>query len=148
MYPYEFTVSFRVSHPSQDLSPIYAMLGAIPGFAPGRIWKAGEERKTPKGEKLKGCYPNSYCYLNIQSKTQSVDESLSSAVEGAMDQIWPYKSALQEVVKTGGELSFFIGWFIGSNSGDTFDYQLLRQLAAMNISLEFDIYSEKASPEK
>jgi hypothetical protein len=107
MYPYEFTLSFRITHPSQDLSKVHAMLGSIPGFTPGRIWKVGDARKTPKGNKLEGHYPNSYCYLEIKNKAQSDDESLSSAIEDAMGQLRQHKSALQEIVKTGGELNFF-----------------------------------------
>jgi hypothetical protein len=139
MHPYKFSISFRIKHPSRDLSEVYALLGNVEDFGPGRIWRAGDERETPKGRKVEGHYSDSYCYLQLSRESH---EQLTSVMERAVEKLSQHRDTLADVVESGGELSFFIGWFTGTHSGEALPYQLLRKLSDLKISLELDIYSE------
>jgi hypothetical protein len=48
---------------------------------------------------------------------------------------------LKKITETGGELDFFIGIKIGTNSGLSFGANLLKRLADLNIEVGLDLYS-------
>ena len=71
------------------------------------------------------------------------EQSLPDQIAEALQLLSPYKDALNQIVISGGRLEFFVGWFLDGNSGDVLEYQLLDQLAEMQISLSFDIYARE-----
>jgi len=141
MHPYEFNLSFRLTHPSEDLRAIYEKISTIPGFIPGRIWKAGEERQGQQGQNLEGVYEKSYCYFDCFNTLQkSTTESLSVAIEKILILLVPFKEDIQEHVRSGGKAEFFAGLYVDSNAGETFNPELMKKLADFGIQLSIDIY--------
>ena len=148
MHPYTYTLSFRISHPERDLADAYARLGKLQGFTPGRIWKAGESRSTPTGLPLEGKYEVSYCHFKLfDSDSENVQTSehagLATTIDRALDILLQEKELLLEISSSGSNLEFFIGWYIGSNSGEMFDLALLQKLTELRIALSFDVYSSE-----
>ena len=85
---------------------------------PRRAWKKGDERQTPNGRNLGGVRDSSYCSADLGETSR---ERLSKKIEAAFTRLEPYREVLEEVWSTGGRLSFFIGWFLDEDTGDTLD---------------------------
>jgi hypothetical protein len=114
------------------LSPVCAVLGLVP--AP--IWKKGDERKTPKGRKLGGTRDSSYCSIALgETSRQPLRENC-----GCLVALQATSRALRELSSTGGEVSFFVGWFLDENTRDYFDWQILGEMADLRIGLDLDVY--------
>src|SRR3989442_7340000 len=133
MNPFEYKVALRLGHPSMDPDEISAALS----LKPQRKWKAGEQRKTPTGIPLEGNYEQSYWSCDMDHPN---GVTLSEFLDKLTKQLEGKKEFLAKISSTGGNTEFFIGWFSGSNSGDTFDWKLLKKLAELKINLSFDVY--------
>jgi hypothetical protein len=107
------------------------------GLVPTRIWKKGDERKTPKGTKTGGTRANSYCLIAFGEKSP---KPLSEKIESALSILKPYREILRELSSSGGALSFFVGWFLDDNTGSYFDWEILNEMAELHIGLDLDIY--------
>ena len=140
MGSYRFALSFRVSHPTADLAELPARLG-LPA---SRCWKAGEPRRTPKGDLLAGTNEESYCTMLIpHSDETELPELLGSTLVLLSSQA----DLLQGLESSGGSFNFFVGWFSERNSGDTLGWNLLRKMARLRISLDLDIYGPHVGTE-
>jgi len=47
---------------------------------------------------------------------------------------------LDRLASSGGTFNFFVGWFSDRNSGDRLEWNLLREMARLRISLDLDVY--------
>jgi hypothetical protein len=133
MNPFDFRVSLRLHHPAMDPDEITSKLNMTPRFK----WKAGEKRVTAKGTALDGFRESSYWYSNL---VRHPDETLSDALRENLKALEPAGEFLDHFCRTGGSIEYFIGWFSASNSGETFDWELLQKLAQRRISLALDVY--------
>ncbi|MGX9417343.1 DUF4279 domain-containing protein [Vibrio sp. WJH972] len=133
MNSYRYKVSLRVRHPYIEPERICEELG----LTPSRMWCAGKERRTPTGAKLDGIYDETYCTFRLPHED---DERLPEFLLKANKHLKSNAEFFDEIVSTGGDVEYFIGWFINGNSGDVFDSTLIQQLAKLNITLSFDIY--------
>ncbi len=128
---YTHRLSFCAEHPSADL----AILPQTLGLAAKRLWKAGEARVAPNGRIQGGIHKHSYCLIEFEP-VASLPESLA----GAITRLKPHKSFLIQLTENGVKFRFFIGWFSEFNSGDRLEWALLRDIADLQISLDFDFY--------
>lgn len=135
MSDFRYKLSFRVTHPSRDLSHVVDALK----WAPFRIWKVGDRRTDMKGRPLEGTYDKSYCTFRLDREPAP---DLSVLMEETVAYLSRHKGMLDELIATGGKFNFFVGWFSGANSGELFDWKLLQQLADLNISLDMDVYAD------
>ena len=104
-------------------------------------WNAGEPRVTPDGTPLRGVREQTYWSSRILHP-ESVD--LVDALEANLSSLEPHKDFLRELVETGGEIEYFIGWFTTDTSGgETLDWELLQRLADLRINLALDVYGNK-----
>ena len=141
MHTYKFNLSFRVRHPERDLAHIYVTLGRVPSFVPGRIWKVGDDRQTPRGEKLEGHYDESYCFFRLFDNPQSSDvETPSAALGRLVTSLAGLKDDLRNHVESGGTLELLLSVYVDSNSGETFRPDLMGEMANLQIQLSVDIY--------
>lgn len=141
MHPYEYSLSFRLRHPTADLSSVYESLTGISDFRPGRILRSGNQRTTVQGEPLSGTYKESYCYLDVLPDHQkSSIEQPGAAIERILTRLESFKDLLQEHSDTGGESEFFLAFFVDANSSETFYPSLMKKLLDFNIQLAIDIY--------
>jgi hypothetical protein len=113
---------------------ISAALGETPRFS----WKAGDRRRTPTGQLLEGSNDTTYwCSGSIDGD----GFDLASTIAANLESLESHRSFLADFSSTGGDVEYFIGWYTdGRNTGETFDSDLLRRLADLQIDLAFDVY--------
>lgn len=100
------------------------------------LQKVGELRKTPKGRQLDTIARESSCGIEFET-LGDLPTSLEAAVAGLL----PHKSYLNGLSDSGASFRFFIGWFSESwNTGERLNWNLLRDVADLRISLDFDVY--------
>jgi Domain of unknown function (DUF4279) len=126
-------LTLHIKHPTRDLSLVCDELG----MHPVHIWKAGDERRTPKGTRLAGLRAASYCSVDLGSTTRKL---LSKQIEAALVLLKPHRRLLRRLSSTGGRISFFVGWFCDEHTGDSFDNQILDEMADLRIGLDLNIY--------
>ena len=115
------------------------MLPETLGLPAQSIWKAGDIRVAPNGRVLGGNHKRSYCSIELKPKVD-LPESLAAA----LTYLRPHKDFLVRLSMDGVKFRFFIGWFSEFNSGERFEWTLLRDIADLNISLDFDVYGPDA----
>lgn len=126
-----FYASFRAQHPIRDLSNLLTPLGVLPTHC----WKAGDRRRTPRGEQLQGVYDFSYfcCALPLLA-----NNDLAEWLRQAINFLRPVAKQLAAFVDDGGAISFYIGLEKGSFEGATFAPELMIEMGALRVSLEID----------
>lgn len=65
-------MSLQIRHEFQDLSK----LGAALGFPVARIWRSGDQCRSPSGDLLEGCHEQSYLALKIRPLSRSIPEAI------------------------------------------------------------------------
>lgn len=131
----DFKIALHATHPELNLSDFCNRIG-IP---PKRIWTVGEQRTTPNGEILQGTNSDSYCSIPIVSEGRG---PLSTGIETCVSLCRAHEAALNEIQMSGGSLSLFIGWFLSRNGGDVFEWNLLKKLGDLKITIDLHIYPE------
>ena len=126
-------LSFRIHHPNLDLSVACRQMG----LTPTHIWKAGDQRRTPKGNLLPGYQDSSYCSVRFDDGTKG---RLSSKIDSAIARLQPHRPVLNNLTSLGAKIEFFIGWFFAGDSGDTLESGTSRALADLGISLDINVY--------
>ncbi len=101
------------------------------------LQKAGELCRTPKGRQ-----PNT---IARESSSCGIEfdtlGDLPKSLEAAVVSLLPHKPYLNSLSDTGATFRFFIGWFSESwNTGERLNWNLLRDIADLRISLDFDVY--------
>lgn len=79
---WEYSVSFRVHHPSADPLAIAEALE----WRPHCGWKAGQPRKDGAGRPLKGTYSKSYCSFHLEVRQ---DEALGTFLGRVLEYLSP-----------------------------------------------------------
>jgi hypothetical protein len=137
---YRYSIILRLWHPSMDPAEMSAALGLSPKWA----WRAGERRSTPSGRLLSGLRAESYWVAQL-GKGAEADKRLSAAISEALDNLAPHKTFFERIRLEGGRAEFFIGWYFGGQSGDTFAFDLLGRLHEMKLDLALDVYKSSAT---
>lgn len=120
-------VSFRLSHPTLDLSDIAKAIG----LPIARIWTVGEERRTPKGDSLDGIHKRSYCAFEVVT----AEETIPAAIV-VIDTMLRGTACSQAMLQVQGlEKSLYCTLLEG---GETIDVESLRRLVEWGIRLEID----------
>src|SRR5262249_42563363 len=135
MGSYTHRLSLCADHETADL----AILPETLGLTANRLWKVGEARVAPNGRVQSGKNRYSFCSIEFEPRA-SLPESLALA----MKRLKPQKSFLTQLAENGVKFRFFIGWFSEFNSGDHLEWDLLRDIADLQISLDFDFYGPDA----
>jgi hypothetical protein len=118
-------LSLRIFHPSNDLSITCRTLRLKPKV----LWRAGEERRTPKGNAIGGSRTNSYCVIDFGRPRR---EPFANQMKDALAQLAPHRRLLRRLTSTGGKVSFSVGWFCDEHTGESLDSSLLSELADLN----------------
>ena len=126
-------LSLHIKHPTRDLASVCSALG----FKPTNIWKKGDERRTPKGNKIGGLRENSYCSIGLG---QSPRDPFPKQIEAVLTLLQPHRSMLRRLSSSGGTISFYVGWFCDEDTGETLNAQILERMAHLGIALELNIY--------
>jgi hypothetical protein len=127
-------LSLRMTHPNRDLSAVCSRLG----LTPSRIWKAGENRSTPKGNIIGGVRGHSYCSIDLGSF-----KHLSISIERGIEWLRPHKDFLRRFSNDGGQITFYAAWFADGIVGDKLRCDLWRDMGSFRIVLELEIYCKE-----
>ena len=130
---YIYRLSLWFGHPDADLSEIPSRLG----LSANRVWKKGDPRTAPNGRIIGGVYHDSRGSIEFVGGKKS---DLPKGLRAAIAALKPHKAFLNELSETGTKFSFFVGWFSDLNSRDVIDWEILRDLAELRISLDLDVY--------
>lgn len=122
----------KIRHPAKDLSPLIALFG----LQPVRIWKVGDERQTPKGTRIGGMREDSRCSFEFGQPEEPLLDKISSALAF----LKPHREILQEMSSSGGQISFYIGWFLERDTGEVFNGMIWQAMAEMRIDLDLAMY--------
>lgn len=133
MHSFKFEISLRITTSNIDPVDISTRLKLIPEFQ----HKKGEQRKTPKGELLKGVYENSYCCF---AYNRVDDEELHSMLDRIVTGLMSHSDLFDKISVNGGHAEFFIGWYSPGNTGDLLNHELLNKLSQLKIDLALDVY--------
>lgn len=127
-------LSFRVHHPSADLSALAERIGDAFDMDPEWVWRAGDPypNAKPPGQVRR----SSYCTIPWPNDRGTVATGMADAL-AALD---PLREELAGLVAAGAGLNFFVGLFVESMMGVTLPPVLLARMAAMGIELQLDIY--------
>ena len=126
-------LSLHFTHPARDLAAVCDALQ----LAPKVIWKAGDQRSTPKGNRLKGVHSSSYCSIDLGASRR---KPLAKQIESALALLQPHRRTLRRLSSTGGRISLFIGWFCDAHTGDALEHHLLGQAADLRIAIDLNVY--------
>ena len=139
MADYRYCVSLRVSHPTIDPKEVTQALG----IEPFRSWRVGEPRVSPKGNPLEGVSNESFwaCHLHEEKRLYSKDQYLEDFLANLNQRLKPHAKYFEYLVKSGGYIEYFVGWFDGDNVGATLEPSLLKSTADLNIAIGLDIYA-------
>lgn len=128
-------LSFRVHHPSADLSAVAERIGDAFDMDPEVVWRSGEPdpHAKPAGQLRRG----SYCVVPLPDDEGTV----VSGLEDALRALTPLRDELARLVASGGRLDFFVGLFVDSMMGLALRPEVLARLAEAQIELQIDIYA-------
>lgn len=141
MNPFEYIVTLRITHPKRDLSDIFDKLKTIEGLKPGRIWKAGEPRKTPQGQRLEGYYDNSYCYFDLAEKwKKDNEEPMLELIEDFFKKLSTFEEMFKNFNKDGGDVNIIVAIHVAKNCGEMIPVDLIKKFAHFGIGLGLDLY--------
>ncbi|MBR0825908.1 DUF4279 domain-containing protein [Bradyrhizobium manausense] len=133
MNRYRARLHLRLNHPTRDLSIVCNRLG----LKPARIWKRGDERRTPKGNSLGGRRASSSCAIDFGPTSR---KTVAKQIAAALERLEPHRAMLRRLSSTGGTASFSVGWFLDEDSGETFSSDLLRAMTRLQIALDLHAY--------
>ncbi len=110
----------------------------------GNLQDIGAPGKDPKGNLLVGKYTKSLFGVSFTEQWQNSNVvPLEDALNDFIDKLSSSRDMLLKITETGGELDFFIGIKVGTNSGLSFGTNLLKRLADLNIEVGLDLYSSE-----
>jgi hypothetical protein len=135
MGSYTHRLSLGADHETADLAALPEALD-LPAK---HLWRAGDVRVAPPGRVQGGNHKRSYCSIEFEPGAD-LPESLAVAVA----RLKPHKEFLARLSADGVKFRFFVGWFSESNSGERHEWALLRDIADLRISLDFDVYGPDA----
>ena len=138
--PYSYSVSLRISHPRMDPSTLTKSLR----LKPSNSWKAGEPRRTPTGNSLKGVNRGSFWTARLVQKRFATTprRSLEVALAAEVRRLRKHRALFRRIQRAGGRTELFVGIFgeNGFNFGGELDTELLGGLTSLGLSLGLDIY--------
>ena len=128
-------LSFRVHHPSADLSAVAERIGDAFDMDPEAVWRAGD--RNPHAKPAGQLRRSSYCIVPLPDDEGTVVKG----IEDALRALTPLREELASIVASGGRLDFFVGLFVESMMGIALLPAVLARLAEAQIELQLDIYA-------
>ena len=110
---------------------------------PTHHWNVGEPRLRPDGSEIVGSSLETYWSCRVVSDPNDASFDLPQALESWTSQLEKHRDFLREFALKGGDIEFFIGWFVGQRSGgDVLNSELLKRLGDLGINLSLDVYRD------
>jgi hypothetical protein len=126
-------ISLRLWHPTLSAAAIISEFDLKIRFSNS----VNEHRKTPTGIPLDGVYKETYCCFQWKEKRLGrLDRDMISGCE----YLEKHLVFLQEFLRTGGRLEFYVGIFLQGDSGFEIDNALFRRMQALGLGLSVEMY--------
>ena len=132
-----WVLSFRVHHPSADLTAFAERIGEAFGADRRLLWREGELDSRARPPRRRS---SSYCSVRWPNR----GGSLEHALEDALAALAPLQAELAELCATGGRFDFFAGLFFLRTMGVALPPALLARLGATGVELQLDLYGSGA----
>jgi hypothetical protein len=133
MNEFQYELSLRIEHPTMAPEEVTAEL-AMP---PKRFWRAGDQATSPQGSGLASVRKSTYWSAAVE---HAPGQPLAAALVSLTERLEAKRPFMVRLHETGGKAEYFIGWFSGPNSGETFSWGLMRRLGELHIDLALDVY--------
>lgn len=129
------SVSMRCTHPNMDL----AFFSELLKLKCENPWKAGEKKRTPKGNSVKGIYKYSYWYTSIKYPAEECfDEHLRLMIERLAN----VKPELASFFDSGGKIDIYLHPSGAIHNFGVIDVNSLQIIADMNIRILIEVFPE------
>jgi len=141
MSDYEFCVSLSITHPDITPDEITEVLNITPSGSHIR----GEPRVSPKGVRVGGVYEDNFwrAKMHLEDRLASPENFLEDYLSKINGELSVHKSYFSGLVKSGGYIEYFIGWFERDhNLMATLSPELLRTTGELHIAIGIDAYTE------
>jgi hypothetical protein len=126
-------ISIRLWHPTLPAIDIISELALQVKFSNS----VGQKKKTPKGEQLEGIYQETYCCFLFRTKTT---EHLHKEFAAGCEHLEARASFMDNFLRTGGRLEFYVSIFLDGDRGFELDNLLLRRMDALGLGLSVELY--------
>lgn len=138
MQLYSFRISLRILHPNIDPDLITDELG----IKPSRCWQNGDQRKTPKGTKLKGTYKESYWNADPFNYGEylSTDSVALDIISDVIEYIAPHKQFINKLESEGGRIILIVSTYSQRNYAIEIPPDILKKLSDLGLSIAHDVY--------
>ena len=138
--PYSYSVSLRIWHPRMDPAALTTALR----LTPSNSWKVGEQRRTRKGEPLKGKNRGSYWTARLITTRYATTtrKSLEASLATIAKKLQRHRKLLLRIRRGGGKAELFVGLFGRNkfNFGSGLDDRTVTDLSKLRLSVGLDIY--------
>lgn len=98
---------------------------------------AGTRRTTPKGDLLDGVYKETYCYFDL-APIKGID--LPDFLDKWTAKLRHHSALFKKIHRTGGKVEYHVGFYASKNSGEVFEWPLLKFIGDHGINLYMDYY--------
>jgi hypothetical protein len=140
MTDYTYCVSLSITHPTITPDEITKAINIEPSCTA----KFGEQRKSAQGKALDGKNRENYWRFtpHTENRLSGDDIQLEDYLDLLNKQFAPHQEYFNSLVKSGGYIEYFIGWFEGDhNLITTFSPSLLKSTAELSIAIGIDAYA-------
>ncbi len=144
MYPYSYTISLGLRHPTQSLKQEFDKLSNISALVPGYLQDINEQRKSVKNQPLPGNYSESACGFSLEGYKDiwinSHERSMSDSLREIFSILAPHKPLFVELYTRGARAHLMIGLAVEKMSGENFDEDIFKELHEYHLGIELHLY--------
>lgn len=130
-----FTVAIQVWHPSIDPEELTRAFGRTPV----RSWRGGAPRSTPQGAPLSGHWPESYWVARRRVERQ---RPFLTEILREVGELEARSELVARLLEEGGNINIRLSVPGDTNIGDVLPASVMRQLGALGIGLDIEIFPE------
>jgi hypothetical protein len=134
-----FDVELFIVHPTLDPLEIGAGLGLDAKFS----HRVGDQRKTPKGTRLPGTYPDTRWRHSRRYETP--DQWFVGKIAEFIDCIEPHRDFLKNLRATGGRAAVLVQFLVDGYFGDEIPRDILARLVDLELDLGIECFTDPQS---
>jgi hypothetical protein len=138
MQNYSYYLYLKIWHPTIRPEVITQELG----INPRRTCMVGEQRSTPKGNKLDGLYKESYWVADPFGREEysSTDDVAEDSLIEVISYLRPYENFLNTLREEGGRIHLTLSSVSNRNYAIELAPEVLSLISSLGISIVHDVY--------
>jgi hypothetical protein len=112
-------------------------IARIVGLKPHLVFDVGAQRKTPKGQLLKGLYDRTYCLFEL---FEGLDSSLIDKIRATNKHLLKRRRGLRKIKLSGGVLEYYVDFMVYGNAGVNFEPDILQEVSQVYTRISVDVW--------